>query len=189
MRLLNLPNKITLSRILMVPIIVGLLYFENKYTCLLACIGFILASATDLLDGHIARRSNLITSFGKFLDPLADKVLVTSVLVMLVDLHRAAAWIAIVIICRDLIITGLRAIAADGGVVIAADTFGKWKTILQMAALVPLILHYPWFGFDPVPLGMFLLYIATALTVFSGINYMYTFHRHWMGQQNTDDVT
>ena len=183
MRLLNLPNKITLSRILMVPVIIVLLYFENKYTCLLACIGFILASLSDLVDGHIARRTNMITSFGKFLDPLADKVLISSVLVMLTSLGRVAAWITIVIICRELIITGLRAIAADEGVVIAADTFGKWKTILQMLALIPLILHYPWFGASPVSFGYFLLYIATALTIFSDINYLYTFHMHWLGQQ------
>ena len=183
-RLLNLPNKITLSRILMVPVIVVLLYFQNEYTCLLACICFILASATDLVDGHIARRSNMVTSFGKFLDPLADKVLISSVLIMLVALTWVQAWVAIVIICRELIITGLRAIAADEGVVIAADKFGKWKTILQMVALVPLILHYKWFGLDPVPLGQFLLYIAVALTVFSGGKYLYTFHGHWLGQQN-----
>ncbi len=188
MKIFNLPNKITLSRIVMVPFIIVLLYFENKYTCLIACAGFILASVTDLVDGHIARRSNMITSFGKFLDPLADKVLITSVLVMLVALGRAAAWIAIIIICRELIITGLRAIAADEGVVIAADAFGKWKTILQMVALVPLILHYPWFGLNPVPLGQFLLYIAVALTVFSGANYLRTFHHHWLGQQNKSDT-
>ncbi len=187
-KLLNLPNRITLSRILMVPVIIVLLYFENKFTCLIACIGFILASVTDLLDGHIARRSNMITSFGKFLDPLADKVLITSVLIMLVALDRVAAWIAIVIICRELIITGLRAIAIDEGVVIAADTFGKWKTIMQMIALVPLILHYPWLGLNPVPLGQFLLYIAVALTIFSGGNYLYVFHRHWMGQQKCPDT-
>lgn len=182
MRLLNLPNKITLSRILAVPVIVALLYFENQYTCLIACIGFVAASATDLVDGHIARRSNMVTSFGKFLDPLADKVLISSVLVMLVNLGWVDAWIAIIVICRELIITGLRAIAADEGVVIAADTFGKWKTILQMTAIVPLILHYPWLGFDPVPMGQFLLYIAVVLTVFSGANYLYTFHGHWTRQ-------
>ncbi len=169
---------------MMVPVIVALLYFENKYTCLLACISFIVASVTDLLDGHIARRTNMVTSFGKFLDPLADKVLISSVLVMLVALNRAAAWIAIVIICRELIITGLRAIAADEGVVIAADTFGKWKTILQIVALVPLILHYSWFGINPVPLGQFFLYMAVVLTVFSGMNYLRAFHRHWLGQQH-----
>ena len=185
MRLLNLPNKITLGRILTVPVIVILLYFEGRIACLLACIGFMLASATDLVDGHIARRSNMVTSFGKFLDPLADKVLISSVLIMLVALGWAEAWVAIVIVCRELVITGLRAIAADEGVVIAADKYGKWKTVLQMFALVPLILHYPWLGVNPQPLGQFLLYIATALTVFSGVNYLYTFHRHWLGQQNT----
>ncbi|CAK7013774.1 MAG: CDP-diacylglycerol--glycerol-3-phosphate 3-phosphatidyltransferase [Desulfovibrio sp.] len=184
MRLLNLPNKITLGRIFTMPVIVALLYFDGKIPCLLACIGFMLASATDLLDGHIARRSNMVTSFGKFLDPLADKVLISSVLVMLVAMGRAEAWIAIIIICRELVITGLRAIAADEGVVIAADKYGKWKTVLQMFALVPLILHYNWFGFNPQPLGQFLLYIATALTVFSGVNYLRGFHRHWLGQQN-----
>lgn len=182
MVLLNLPNKITLSRMLMAPVIVLLLYHENRFTCLVACIGFILASLTDLIDGHIARRSNMVTSFGKFLDPLADKVLISSVLVMLVQLGWAEAWIAIIIICREMIITGLRAIAADEGVVIAADTFGKWKTILQIVSLIPLILHYSWFGLDPRPLGEFLLYIAVILTVFSGVNYLYTFYRHWAGQ-------
>ena len=188
MGLLNLPNKITLGRILMVPVIVMLLYFENRYTCLLACMGFILASLSDLVDGHIARRSNMITRFGKFLDPLADKVLITSVLIMLTSLGRVAAWVSIVIICRELIITGLRAIAADEGVVIAADTFGKWKTILQMMALVPLVLHYSWFGFSLVAAGQFLLYIATALTIFSGANYLYAFHRHWLDLQKDADA-
>ena len=187
-RLLNLPNKITLSRIFAVPVIIILLYYENRVTCLLACIGFLLASVTDLVDGHIARRSNMVTSFGKFLDPLADKVLISSLLVMLVHLGRVDAWIAIVIICRELIITGLRGIAADEGVVIAADRYGKWKTILQMVALVPLTLHYPWFGLSPICLGQFLLYIAVALTVFSGINYLYMFHRHWLGQQKASST-
>ncbi|GHV54434.1 CDP-diacylglycerol--glycerol-3-phosphate 3-phosphatidyltransferase [Deltaproteobacteria bacterium] len=192
MRLLNLPNKITLSRILIVPIIILLLYYANKITCLFACICFIIASATDLIDGIIARRTNMVTRFGKFLDPLADKVLISSVLIMLVYLHDpdgtpwVHAWIAIVVICRELLITGLRAIAADNGVVIAADRFGKWKTILQSCALAPLILHYPWFGLNPVPLGQFLLYIAVALTVFSGANYLYTFHRHWLGHIQND---
>ena len=183
MGLLNLPNKITLSRILMVPPIVVLLYYEGKIACLMATLGFILASATDIVDGHIARRSNMITSFGKFLDPLADKVLVSSVLIMLVKLGWVDAWVAIVIICRDLLITGLRAIAVDEGMVLAADTFGKWKTIMQMVALVPIMLHYSWFGFSPIFLGQFLLYIALGLTVFSGVNYLYVFYRFWSARQ------
>lgn len=180
----NLPNKITLFRILLVPLIVVLLYFEGRTTCILAALCFAVASVTDLLDGHIARRSGLVTSFGKFLDPLADKVLVSSVIIMLVELGWVEAWIAIIIICRDMIITGLRAIAADEGIVIAADKFGKMKTVLQLAALFPLIIHYPVFGFEPEPPGRFLLYMALILTVFSGINYLYKFYRIWAGQQS-----
>ncbi len=179
MPLFTLANKITLLRISVVPLIVVLLYFPAPVTCLIAMCAFVLASLSDMLDGHIARRSNTVTSFGKFLDPLADKLLISSVLIMLSSLGWVAAWIVILIICRELMVTGLRAIAADEGVVIAADAFGKLKTVLQMLALIPLILHYPWFGFDPNPMGHFLLYIALFLTVFSGGNYLYAFYRSW----------
>ena len=189
MQLFNLPNRITLGRILLMPFIVILLYFEGKYTCLVAVACFTLASLSDLLDGHIARRSNMVTSIGKFLDPLADKVLISSVLIMLVQLGWVEAWIAVVIICRDLVVTGLRAIAVDEGVVIAADKFGKIKTVLQMLALIPLMLHYEWFGVRPVPLGEFLLYIALVLTVFSGANYMYKFYQLWSDRHKTPDPT
>lgn len=177
--MLTLANKITLFRILIVPLIVLLLYFPGRITCLLAMIGFMLASISDMIDGHIARRSNTVTSFGKFLDPLADKLLISSVLVMLSSLGWVPAWVVIVIICRELIVTGLRAIAADEGVVIAADKFGKMKTVLQMFALTPLLLHYSWFGFDPNPIGQILLYMALILTVFSGGNYLYAFYKNW----------
>ena len=182
--MLNLANKITLFRIVLVPLIIVLLYFEGKVACLVAALFFGIASITDFIDGVVARRSNNVTSFGKFLDPLADKVLVSSVLIMLVQLEWVDAWVAIIIICRDIMITGLRAIAADEGVVIAADTFGKIKTVLQLAALFPLLIHYPLFGFDPVPIGQFLLYTALALTVFSGINYLYKFYKVWAVQES-----
>ena len=179
MQLFNLPNKITLIRIFLTPVIVVLLHFEDKNTCLIAAFCFTLASISDLIDGYIARRSNMVTSIGKFLDPLADKVLISSVLIMLVKLGWVEAWIAVVIICRDLIVTGLRAVAVDEGVVIAADKFGKLKTILQMLAVIPLMLHYECLGFSPILLGEFLLYIALLLTVFSGANYMYKFYQLW----------
>jgi CDP-diacylglycerol--glycerol-3-phosphate 3-phosphatidyltransferase len=177
--MLTLANKITLFRIVIVPLIVVFLYFPGRITCMLAMLGFILAALSDMVDGHIARRSNTVTSFGKFLDPLADKLLISSVLVMLSALGWVPAWVVIVIICRELMVTGLRAIAADEGVVIAADKFGKMKTVLQMLALTPLLLHYPWFGFDPNPAGQFLLYMALILTVFSGGNYLYAFYKNW----------
>lgn len=176
----NLANKITLSRIFIVIPIVALLYFHNKVFCLLATILFILGAATDAIDGHIARKGKMVTSFGKFLDPLADKLLICSILIMFVQLGWVQAWITIIIICRELLVTGLRAMAADQGVVIAADRYGKVKTVVQIMALIPLTLHYPWFGFDPNPLGMVLMYAALVLTVASGANYLWAFHGHWM---------
>ncbi len=175
----NLANKITLARIFIVPFIVFLLYFPSRLTCFIAFVLFAVASASDMLDGFIARREGLVTSFGKFLDPLADKLLISSVLVMLSCLGWVPAWITIVIICRELVVTGLRAVAADEGIVIAADRFGKLKTILQMLACGPLIIHYPLLGIPVHELGEILLYMALVLTVFSGGNYLFGFYRNW----------
>jgi CDP-diacylglycerol--glycerol-3-phosphate 3-phosphatidyltransferase len=171
----NLPNCLTLTRIFAAPLVVVLLYHEGPFVCFCAALLFMLASITDLLDGHIARRDNLVTSFGKFLDPLADKVLICSVLIMLTYLNWISAWITILIVCRELLVTGLRAMAAGEGIVIPADTFGKWKTTLQSLAIVPLTIHYPVLGFNVHSLGEFLLYIALALTVVSGVNYLYAY--------------
>jgi len=143
----------------------------------LAMLIFILAALSDLLDGFIARRYNLVTNMGKFLDPLADKMLVLAALVMLTKLDWLEAWIVILIIEREIMVTGLRAIAMEKGIVIAADRFGKIKTILQIVALCPLILHYTWFGYDPRWLGMVLIYIALLVTIFSGLNYVYKFYQ------------
>ena len=121
MQLFNHPNKLTLSRIAVVPLILVGMAYESKWSCLAAGVLFALAGVTDLLDGWLARRENLVTSIGKLLDPLADKILVCSVLIMLVQMAWIPGWVAIVIICRDIMVTGLRAVAADEGVVIAAD--------------------------------------------------------------------
>jgi CDP-diacylglycerol--glycerol-3-phosphate 3-phosphatidyltransferase len=179
MKVLNLPNQITISRIVLVPVMVVLLMFPGKWTCFFAGLFFIIAACTDLIDGYLARKENQITSLGKFLDPLADKILVSSMLVMLVQNGWVPGWIAITIICRDIMVTGLRVIAADEGVVIAADKYGQLKTVLQFVAIAPLILHYPLFGIPVHDIGMFLLYIALALTVFSGGNYFFNFYRDW----------
>ena len=176
--MLNLANKITLLRMLMTPLVVLLLYFEGPVTCVLATLAFIFASITDWADGYIARRSNMVTSMGKFLDPLADKVLICSVLIMFVKLGWAPAWVVIAIVCRELVVTGLRAIAIDEGIVLAADKFGKAKTVLQMFAVVPLTLHYPLWGIDWPYLGTVLLYLALLMAVISGTNYCYDFYRN-----------
>lgn len=167
----NLANKITLLRMLITPLVIVLLYFEGPAACLFATLAFIFASLTDWVDGYVARRENIVTSLGKFLDPLADKVLICSVLIMFVALGWAPAWVVIIIVCRELVVTGLRAIAIDEGIVLAADKFGKMKTVCQIIAIVPIMVHYPLFGLNVHLLGTVLLYVALALAVYSGFNY------------------
>ncbi|MGE4555280.1 MAG: CDP-diacylglycerol--glycerol-3-phosphate 3-phosphatidyltransferase [Desulfovibrionaceae bacterium] len=174
----NLANNLTLFRIAVTPLLVILLSFPNRATCYLATVLFILASITDLVDGMVARRRNEVTSLGKFLDPLADKLLVCSALIMLAAIGRVEGWVAVVIVCREILVTGLRAIAVDNGVVIAADRFGKIKTLLQVLALIPLLAHYPLWGLDLRTPGHILLYLAVFMAVFSGVNYLYKFYKH-----------
>ena len=181
----NLANILTLARIAVVPVLVVLLYFPGRGACLAAMLFFIVASLTDIVDGFVARRRNLVTNLGKFLDPLADKLLVSALLIMLTRLGWVEAWVAVVIVGREIAVTGLRAIAADRGLVISADKFGKLKTILQMLALCPLVLHYTWYGFDPNPLGNLLLYAALVLTLVSGGNYFYEFGKKVMWTDET----
>jgi len=177
--MMNLPNILSLARIGIVPVLVLMLYFPGQAMCVAALLVFVLASVTDIVDGLLARRMGLVTNLGKFLDPLADKLLICSVLIMLVRLGWVEAWVAVLIIGREMAVTGLRAVASDAGIVIAADRFGKLKTIIQSAALCPLILHYPVWGIDPGPFGDMLLYVALGLTIGSGANYMYTFFKNW----------
>jgi CDP-diacylglycerol--glycerol-3-phosphate 3-phosphatidyltransferase len=176
----NLANSLTLGRVLTVPVIVLLMYFPNPFTAFLAAVLFFIASVTDVMDGIVARRQNQVTNLGKFLDPLADKLLIGSVLIMLVELGWVPAWITIIIICRELAVTGLRAIAMEKGLVLAADKFGKMKTVCQSFALGPLLLNYQYFGVDWHRVGTYILYVALFLTVFSGANYMYNLYKIWL---------
>lgn len=187
MTVFNLPTWITLSRIFITPAIIALLYFPGKAVCLFATVLYAIASLSDFIDGRLARNYNQVTSFGKFLDPLADKVLNCSVLIMFAALNWVTAWVVIVILCRELLVTGLRAVAADEGYVMAADKLGKLKTTLQGMAIVPLMLHYSWFGISAEDIkltGDILLYAALLLTVVSGINYLVGFYRFWMGKHS-----
>ncbi len=163
---LNVPNVLTLLRIVLVPVLVVALLGETPDGDVIAAIVFALAAFTDGLDGYIARRSKQVTTFGKLMDPLADKLLVIAALISLVSLDRLAAWVAMVIIARELAVTGLRSIAAERGVVIAASWLGKLKTALQVAAIICLI------AFDPAPVWAdVLLYVAVAVTLISGADY------------------
>jgi CDP-diacylglycerol--glycerol-3-phosphate 3-phosphatidyltransferase len=169
---LNVPNVLTLLRIVAVPVIVVALLGETPDGDVIAAAVFALAALTDGLDGYIARRSKEITTFGKLMDPLADKLLIVAALVSLVSLGRLAAWVAMVIIARELAVTGLRTLAAEQGVVISASWLGKLKTLLQVAAVFALII------WDPAPVGVDLLvYVAVAVTVISGADYFFGIRR------------
>jgi CDP-diacylglycerol---glycerol-3-phosphate 3-phosphatidyltransferase len=164
----NVPNVLTLVRILAVPVLVVALLDETPDGDVIAAAVFALAAITDGLDGYIARRRKQVTTFGKLMDPLADKLLVVAALISLVSLDRLAAWIAMVIIAREIAVTGLRGLAAERGVVIAASWLGKTKTLLQVAAIICLI------AFDPAPTWVdVLLYVAVAMTVVSGADYFF----------------
>jgi CDP-diacylglycerol--glycerol-3-phosphate 3-phosphatidyltransferase len=168
---MNLPNKLTILRVIMIPFFVlALLYDggENQTLRYVAAAIFIIASLTDMLDGKIARKYNLVTNFGKFMDPLADKLLVCSALICLVELKELPAWMVIVIISREFIISGFRLVASDNGVVIAASYWGKFKTTFQMIAVVLLILGIP--ALSMVTTAV--VWIALVLTVISLVDYI-----------------
>jgi CDP-diacylglycerol--glycerol-3-phosphate 3-phosphatidyltransferase len=152
------------------------LFFPHKAISFLAALVFGLASISDLLDGFLARRQQLVTTFGKFLDPLADKLIVSAALIMLIPLGRAPAWMVVVIVGRELAITGLRSMAVSEGKVISADELGKKKMVFQIVAILGLLLHYEYFGINLHAVGMFFLWLAVILTLWSGFNY---FRRFW----------
>ena len=165
------PNTMTVARILTVPVIVVLMMFENKGTCFLAAALFSLASITDYLDGYMARTRGMITTLGKILDPLADKLLVASTLIMLVALGFIPGWISCVIVGRELAVTGLRCVLIENSQDVSASWLGKYKTGFQIAAIIPLTLHYTYLGIDFNAIGMVFLYGALIFTVWSGVDY------------------
>jgi CDP-diacylglycerol--glycerol-3-phosphate 3-phosphatidyltransferase len=174
----NLPNKITLLRIIIVPIFMAFLLIQSPkgntlfpHQEIVAAIIFILASITDGLDGYIARSRGMVTNLGKFMDPLADKLLVSAALISLVQLGDIPAWVVWVILAREFAVTGLRAVSASEGTVISASKLGKIKTIMQVIAISVLLLHDWPLSLAGIYLGTPLLYLALLITVISGIDY------------------
>ena len=173
---MNLPNKLTTLRVIMIPFFVFFLLWQNGENHTFRMIElalFIISSMTDLLDGKIARKYNLVTNFGKFMDPLADKLLVCSALICLIELNALPAWMVIIIISREFIISGFRLIASDNGVVIAASYWGKFKTTFQMVSVVLLILDIPALAF----VTTICVWIALVLTIVSLVDYIYKNHK------------
>lgn len=169
---MNLPNKLTIFRVILIPFFVFFMLapFFSGYGNYIAVAIFIIASLTDLLDGKIARKYHLVTDFGKFMDPLADKLLVCAAMICLVECGQLPAWIVIVIISREFIISGFRLIASDNGIIIAASYWGKFKTTFQMLMIIVLILNIQMPFFEV--LGIVLTYVALVLTVISLIDYL-----------------
>ena len=174
-KIFNVPNTLSLVRVFLAPLVLLFLSLriEDKFLSflpdvswgdVLAAVVFIIAAITDAFDGYIARRDNLVTNLGKFIDPLADKVLVIAAMLALIEFQRLPAWIVMVIITREFVVTGLRLVAAAEGVVIAASKGGKLKTVCQIIALIMLILK--------IPGGMELMWVAMILTVWSGMDYL-----------------
>lgn len=164
---MNIANKVTMARLVMIPIFVIAFYvYGTSYN--IAAILFMIASLTDAIDGHLARSRNLITNFGKFADPLVDKVLTMAAFIVLVEANIIPAWAVIIIISRELIITGFRTLAADMGITIAASMWGKAKTTSQMISLVLLLLHNDVLN----KFGIYVFYLAVILTLISGLDYI-----------------
>ena len=182
---LNLPNILTLARIVVIPFVCIMIREESRVSTFFATVLYSLAAVTDMADGYLARARKQITLIGKFLDPLADKLIVLSILLTLLSMKRMDLWIVAIILAREIAVTGLRAIASSEGMVIAAKPLGKFKTAFQMIALVGLLIHYPYivnFGFyigefDFHRMGMYFLYLSLFFSIFSAVDYFIGFVR------------
>ena len=172
---MNLPNKLTMARVIMIPffVIFMLTGWGGEASKWISLAIFIVASLTDLLDGHIARKHNLVTNFGKFMDPLADKLLVCSAMICLVEMGKIPAWVVIIIISREFIISGFRLVASDNGIVIAASYWGKFKTTFQMISVILLIVRIP----ALTVLTQICVWTALVLTVISLVDYIAKNHK------------
>ena len=169
---MNLPNKLTLARIILIPFFLFFLMtdFAGNFSNYIAAIIFIIASLTDFLDGNIARKNDIVTNFGKFMDPLADKLLVCAALIAFIQLEYLPAWIVIIIISREFIISGFRLVASDNGIVIAASYWGKFKTTFQMLMIILLIFNFD-FPYVNIIENIF-IYTALILTIISLLDYL-----------------
>jgi CDP-diacylglycerol--glycerol-3-phosphate 3-phosphatidyltransferase len=175
-KFLNVPNAVSMARIAMAPVLIVMLLGEpGQLMSFVAAVIFLAVALTDWLDGYLARRLNVVTTLGKFLDPVSDKIVILTALVMLVPLDRVPAWMVALILAREIAVTGLRAIAVEQGVVIAASWQGKTKVVMQFTAVVPLIVHYKHYWLDFHLVGTVFIWVAFVFTIYSGVDYFIKF--------------
>ncbi len=182
----NLPNTITLLRIGIVPFLFILLLDPGEFWSLILAILFVIASITDVFDGYFARKYNLITTMGKFLDPIADKLIINTAMIVMIPIGRIPAWIVAITIIRDLIVDVIRSIASSEGNYIQASPIGKQKTLAQTIAITALMIHYSIFGIDAHVVGTIILYIALLFTIYSGVDYFIKFYQTSVRKDNFD---
>jgi len=176
-KLFNLPNTITMVRISFVPVLFLLLLSPGQTMSLIIAALFIAVSFTDMLDGYVARRYGIVTTLGKFLDPIADKLVINTAMILMIPIGRIPAWVVAIIVIRDFAVDGIRNIASAEGMIIQASPLGKRKTLCQIFAVSALMIHYPFFGIDAHAVGTVILYLALLLTLISGVDYFLKFYR------------
>ena len=183
-RVFNLPNAITMLRIGIIPVLFFLLLSPDSTGSLVIAGIFVIASLTDLLDGYIARRYQIVTTMGKFLDPIADKLVVNTAMILMIPIGRIPAWIVAIIIIRDFTVDGIRTIASSEGVIIGSSRLAKQKTLCQVVAVTALMIHYPFLGADSHLVGIAILYVALFLTLYSGLDYLVKFFNEIFKKKN-----
>jgi CDP-diacylglycerol--glycerol-3-phosphate 3-phosphatidyltransferase len=183
-RVFNLPNAITMLRIGIIPVLFILLLSPDSTGSLVIAGIFVVASLTDLLDGYIARRYQIVTTMGKFLDPIADKLVVNTAMILMIPIGRIPAWMVAIIIVRDFTVDGIRTIASSEGVIIGSSRLAKQKTLCQVVAVTALMIHYPFLGADSHLVGIVILYVALFLTLYSGLDYLVKFFNEIFKKKN-----
>lgn len=176
--IINLPNAITMLRVGIIPVLFFLLFNPDRIWSFVMALLFIMAALTDLLDGYVARKYKIVTNIGKLLDPIVDKLIVNTAMILMIPIGRIPAWIVSIIIIRDFVVDGIRTIATSEGMIIDASKLGKRKTLCQIFAVSALMIHYPFIGANAHMVGMVILFIALWLTIHSGVDYLLKFYRH-----------
>jgi CDP-diacylglycerol---glycerol-3-phosphate 3-phosphatidyltransferase len=177
-KIINLPNAITMIRLSIIPFLFLLLLSPDQTWSLVMAIAFVVISLTDLLDGYVARRYQIVTTMGKFLDPIADKLVINTAMILMIPIGRIPAWVVAIIIIRDFFVDGVRTIATSEGIVIQASWLGKQKTLCQVFAVSALMIHYPFLGADAHSVGTVLLFLALVMSIYSGLDYFSKFVKY-----------